>query len=79
MYKKLHSFGSENETLKVYSLCSLLIYFGQMLRGNAIFPYQGTSYEIGEHPANPRQGNSQGDSKECLFSRKICSKIFINF
>jgi hypothetical protein len=59
-------FDTENETLKVCSFCNLLIYFRNVLRGNAIFPYPEISFEIGKHPADFRPGNSKGDNKECM-------------
>ncbi len=34
-----------------------------MLQGNAIIPYPGISFEIGELPADFRPGNSKGAMK----------------
>jgi hypothetical protein len=47
-----------------------------MLRGNAIFPYPEISFEIGEHPADFRPGNSKGDKKSVCFLEKSVAKIF---
>jgi hypothetical protein len=63
LIKVLANTTLENETLAQSSLCYLLIYFRKMLRGNAIIPYPGISFEIGEHPADFRPGNSKGAIK----------------